>query len=93
MKRTLLGAGLGLLLGLSASAQPFDVTIDPVDFDRWMYPFNGTPGTRNAAPTFGAVAEPDFDNKDGQLVIAVDTAAGGSPPARALRSTTRSSSA
>ena len=59
----------------------YDVRIDPIPFDRWMYPFNGTPGTRNLAPTFGAVyADPDsFDNKDGTLILAVDTVAAGIP--------------
>ena len=42
---------------LPGSAQVFSVTVNPVDFDRWMYPFNGTPGTRNLAPTFGAVSQ------------------------------------
>lgn len=58
-----------------------DVVIDPIPFDRWMYPFNGTPGTRNLAPTFGAVhADPDsFDNKDATLILAVNTVAAGIP--------------
>src|SRR5688572_779872 len=70
-----------LALGaLPGSAQVFSATVDPVDFDRWMYPFNGTPGTRNLAPTFGAVSEaPDFDNRDGQVIVAVDTEEAGIP--------------
>lgn len=68
------------LAALPGSAQVFSTTVDPVDFDRWMYPFNGTPGTRNLAPTFGAVSEaPDFDNRDGQLIVAVNTSAAGIP--------------
>ena len=64
-----------------AAAQLHDVTIDPVNFDRWMYPFNGTPGTRNLASTFGAVyADPDsFDNRDATLILAVNTVAAGIP--------------
>ena len=63
-----------------AAAQSYSVTIDPVNFDRWMYPFNGTPGYRNLVPTFGAVSQaPDFDNKDGQLIVAVNTSAAGIP--------------
>ena len=54
--------------------------IDPVHFDRWMYPFNGTPGIRNLAPTFGAVENaPDFDNRDGQLIVWVNTVTAGIP--------------
>ena len=64
-----------------ASASLHHVLIDPVQFDRWMYPFNGTPATRTLASTFGAVyADPDsFDNKDATLIIAVNTAAAGIP--------------
>jgi len=64
-----------------AAATFHDVLIDPIPFDRWMYPFNGTPGTRNLASTFGAVyADPDsFDNKDATLILAVNTVAAGNP--------------
>jgi len=85
MNRTaLLGALCGVLslagAPAPAAAQTHSVTIDPVELDRWMYPFNGTPGTRNLAPTFGAVGSaPDFDNKDGQVIVAADTAAAGIP--------------
>lgn len=43
-------------------------------FDRWMYPFNITPGSRIQAPTFGAVGSEGFDERDGQLVIGLNTA-------------------
>jgi hypothetical protein len=42
--------------------------------DRWMYPFNATPGARTAASTFGS--EPgaaDFDSRDGQMLVAFAT--------------------
>ncbi len=42
--------------------------------DRWMYPFAFTGGTRDLAPTFGAVGEVGFDNRDGQFLIGFDTA-------------------
>jgi hypothetical protein len=68
------------LAALPGSAQVYSTTVSPVDFDRWMYPFNGTPGTRNLAPTFGAVSEaPDFDNRDGQVIVAIDTEDAGIP--------------
>ncbi len=54
-----------------ASAPPVTVSV-PV-FDRWVYPFNATPGTRAAAPTFGAIDEPAFDDRDGQALFGWET--------------------
>ena len=42
--------------------------------DRWMYPFNITPGSRIQAPTFGALGSEGFDERDGQFLIALNTA-------------------
>jgi hypothetical protein len=43
--------------------------------DRWMYPFNATPGTRQTISTFGSdPTSPQFDSRDGQYIIAFDTA-------------------
>ncbi len=38
------------------------------DFDRWMYPFNGSDplGSRPSASSFGVI-DPDFDNRDAQV--------------------------
>ena len=71
-----------VLVAAVAEAQTLhDVVINPIPFDRWMYPFNGTPATRNLASTFGAVyADPDsFDNKDATLILAVNTVTAGIP--------------
>jgi hypothetical protein len=38
-----------------------------------MYPFNGAPGFRAVTSTFGAFDEPQFDNRDGQMLIGFDT--------------------
>lgn len=60
------------------------------DFDRWMYAFNGSPGSRVTAPTFGAIGSPAFDNLDGQFVLGFDTTrldsegAEGVPPGKSL---------
>jgi hypothetical protein len=76
---TFLAAAL-TLAALPGAAVVYSTTVDPVDFDRWMYPFNGTPGTRTLAPTFGAASEaPDFDNRDGQVIVAIDTEDAGIP--------------
>lgn len=50
------------------------------DFDRWMYPFNASPGFRGNAPIFGAVGEGDsFDDFDGQFLVGFNTSAAGVP--------------
>jgi hypothetical protein len=49
-------------------------TIGSPSLDRWMYPFNATPGSRPTAPTFGAVGEDGFDDRDAQFLIGFDTA-------------------
>lgn len=41
--------------------------------DRWMYPFNGSPGTRLSAPTFGAPRLEGFDDHDAQFIIGFET--------------------
>ena len=66
------------LFGLSvAQADDFELEFDnPGEaqfLDRWIYPFNITPGSRINAPTFGAVGSEGFDERDGQFLIAVDT--------------------
>ncbi len=72
----------GLTLGLlfQASAQ---IVINQPAIDRWMYPFNGTPGTRTVASTFSALPDPfsstNLDDRMAQLLIKFDTAAAGIP--------------
>lgn len=42
--------------------------------DRWMYPFNGTPGTRQTISTFGSTpGDVLFDSRDGQFLMAWNT--------------------
>ena len=58
-----------------ASSQDFD-GISPVEADRWMYPFNQTPGFRTGGSVFGFCPYPptnQVDNRDGQIILAFDT--------------------
>lgn len=57
----------------------FDAAPAEQYLDRWVYPFNVTPGTRIQASTFGAVGSEGFDERDGQFLLAVNTAAAGIP--------------
>ena len=82
MNVTYLSATLLLTCGIAGftaqtSADEFDASMDTTS-DRWMYPFNISPGTRNAGSVFGYLPipqpeNPDFDNRDGQIIIAFDT--------------------
>ncbi|MAD19075.1 MAG: hypothetical protein CMJ52_02495 [Planctomycetaceae bacterium] len=75
-RRPAIFAGLAsALLTGSVLGQSFDVSM-PTTADRWMYPFNATPGYRPAGSVFGYNAYPDetsFDNRDGQVIVAFDT--------------------
>ncbi len=62
-------------LVLAGSAHATTETFGSPDFDRWNYPFNVTPGTRGAAPTFSAIGAGSFDERDGQFLIGFDTSA------------------
>lgn len=63
-------------LTFSTTANADSLTIDAPSIDRWMYPFNGTPGTRANASVFGAPGnQPTFDDLDAQFLVAFDTSA------------------
>jgi hypothetical protein len=66
---------LSLVVAVSAAAETFDVLFDQPALDRWMYPFNGTPGTRATLSVFGSDREvpTQFDARDGQVLLAFDT--------------------
>jgi hypothetical protein len=56
-------------------AQPFDPAPRPPVIDRWMYPFNSTPGSRPVAGVFSTFGdESGVDTRHGQFVLAWDTA-------------------
>jgi hypothetical protein len=63
-----------LLVTVVASGQSFEVTFDDPSADRWNYGFNATPGYRPVASVFGYTGDLyEFDDRDGQIVIAFDT--------------------
>jgi hypothetical protein len=68
--RSFVVAGLVNLASVVASAHAASIT---VALDRWMYPFAFSGGTRDLAPTFGAVGNEGFDNRDGQFILGFDT--------------------
>ncbi|GMU23113.1 MAG: hypothetical protein AMXMBFR13_31960 [Phycisphaerae bacterium] len=41
--------------------------------DRWHYPFNFTPGSRVVGSCFGAVGDPDFNDRDAYVIVAWQT--------------------
>ena len=53
-------------------ASPIAVSYDEPTLDRWVYPFNATPGVRGVASVFSAFFE-DFDDRDAQFLIGFDT--------------------
>ncbi|TVQ31195.1 MAG: hypothetical protein EA376_09995 [Phycisphaeraceae bacterium] len=65
----------------AAAAAAGSITIDmrTPTLDRWMYPFNGSPGTRPNASTFTALGSEEFedvfDNRDAQFLVGFDTGA------------------
>lgn len=67
------------------------VQFDEPALDRWFYPFASEPGDEILASIFGATLEdgfsPDFDNRDGQLLVGFDTSAA-VPPGKGAASYT-----
>lgn len=61
-----------------ALAQAFPIDV-PVSSDRWMYPFNATPGDRVAGSLFGVYGNPSFDERDAQIFLAFDLTEAGLP--------------
>ncbi|MCH8005637.1 MAG: hypothetical protein IH888_05325 [Planctomycetes bacterium] len=75
-----LAAALLTVAGVaSASGEVIQVSFQTPTLDRWMYPFNSNPGFREFASIFGALNAqgfvPEFDNRDGQMIIGFDTSA------------------
>ena len=59
---------------LPASADTILADFPSPALDRWMYPFNSTPGTRPVLSTFGSTpGAAEFDSRDGQMLVAFAT--------------------
>ena len=72
----------GCLVGVSATeAAVINVNLASPAVDVWNYPFAANPGGNSNAAIFGSYSatgfHPDFDNRDGQMVIGFNTAAAG----------------
>jgi len=66
----LIGCTLGAKI---APGQVIEVNDDAPTLDRWNYPFNGSPGFRLSASTFGAPTLDGFDDHDAQFVVGFAT--------------------
>lgn len=71
---TLAAATIAAAAGLPASADTILADFPQPALDRWMYPFNSTPGTRPVISTFGSTpGAAEFDSRDGQMLVAFST--------------------
>ena len=65
------------------AGQALEINLSSPALDRWNYPFANDPGGSAYASVFAALAstgfDPQFDNRDGQMVIGFDTATAGIP--------------
>jgi hypothetical protein len=81
---TLSCAAIGSALSTPTRAENYviDTDVNPTShfLDRWMYPFNGSPGVRSSASTFNALGSaPFFDERDAQYLLAFNTGGVGVP--------------
>jgi hypothetical protein len=59
-----------------AAAGTIQASFPAPALDRWMYPFNSAPGSRPVISTFGSTpGAPEFDSRDGQMLVAFATGA------------------
>jgi len=75
LRNTLPAAGLiaSAILSIASPAHAVTAQWSQPDLDRWMYPFNFTPGTRSVASLFGAPDNPSFDDRDAQVLMGFNT--------------------
>jgi len=81
-------AVLGVFASM-ADAQSFNLNLTSPSFDRWNYPFASSPGGNPYSAVFSPLTasgfDPQFDNRDGQMVAAFNTAAAGVAPGLGAR--------
>lgn len=70
-------ASVAVLLATGTTARAggdlYEGLIPQPALDRWMYPFNATPGTRPSISTFGSTpGDTLFDSRDAQMLIRFD---------------------
>lgn len=76
MRRSARAILAAAIAGAPCAADTIVATFPSPALDRWMYPFNSTPGTRPAISTFGSTpGGTDFDCRDGQMLVRFDTGA------------------
>jgi len=63
----------GVLPGAANGQVVSGVVVSP-SIDRWVYPFNSSPGTEANASVFAALQSPGFDDRDSQFLLAFGTA-------------------
>lgn len=67
------GATVAVVGGIACASGPIEAEWTVPTLDRWMYPFNSTPGTRPVASIFAALEMEGFDDRDAQFLIGFDT--------------------
>ena len=73
MQRSTIALACSLIAASGAQAQLVSPTIGTPSLDRWMYPFNGSPGFRLEVSAFGATLLEGFDDHDAQVLVGFDT--------------------
>lgn len=70
-------AAVAGMLGIAgtASGQEIVVNFGSPSLDRWMYPFNFTPGLETQASCFGAIEQAGFDDRDGEFLLGFNVGA------------------
>lgn len=63
------------LLAAAGMAQTVTVTLPSPSIDRWNYPFASQPGAEVSVPTFAALRQSGFDDRDSQFLLGFSTGA------------------
>lgn len=66
------GAALAVVFALNSTLVASELVTVDVGFDRWMYPFNTTPGSRATGSLFGAVGIEGRDDREAQILLGFD---------------------